>query len=411
MKMQLLQNTTAAFLVPAIFLALTAAGAESVYETPGPVPAVDVVPKALLSGPDYKVAATAEADGLRVRYTLTGPGGTEEIGGTQALALRVREINAVAGLRAMNRSEEFGRAALKAGEQKVKSVGDAVRDPVGTVQRLPQGASKFFGRVGNAVKGVAEGNVSASNATAAALGVDRKRAELALKLGVSPFTSDPALRRELDATAQAMAGGALVVSAAGLLLDGGVGTAVSVVNLNETFQRALVESTPQELMRQNRLTLAGLGADDFDIDAFLGNPAFDPWQKTRITAALAQIGRDPTPLLAQAASAVTAEDALYFAQVARLYQQHHGGTAVIKEFRDVGGLPCAIDESGALVVAAGTDLVLWTPAVEARAGEIRAAAGTDRILFITDGEVSAKAVEGLGKSGVSVRALALGPVK
>ena len=395
------RSTTAVLLIIAIFITAAAAEADSTYESPGPVPAANLVPKSLLTGPDHKVADTAEADGLRVRYTMAGPEGTEEIGGTQALALRVREINAVAGLRAMNRSEEFGRAALKAGEQKVKSVGDAVRDPVGTVQRLPQGASKFFGRVGNAVKGVAEGNVSASTAAAAALGVERKKAELALKLGVSPFTTDPELRRQLDATAQAMAGGALVVSAAGLLLDGGVGTAVSVVNMNETFQRALVESTPQELMRQNRSTLASLGADDFDIDAFLGNPAFDPWQKTRITAALMQIGRDPTPLLAQAAAAVTAEDALYFAQVARLYQQHHAGTAVIKEFREVQGL----------VVAAGTDLVLWTPAVEARAGEIRAAAGTDKVLFITDGDVSSKAVEGLGKAGVSVRALALGPVK
>jgi len=261
------------------------------------------------------------------------------------------------------------------------------------------------------VKGVADGKVSASNAAAAALGVERKRAELALKLGVSPFTSDPALRRELDATAQAMAGGALVVSAAGLLLDGGVGTAVSVVNLNETFQRALVESTPQELMRQNRLTLAGLGVDDYDIDAFLRNPAFDPWQKTRITAALKEIGVDPTPLLAQAAAAVTAEDALYFVQVARLYQQHHEETALITAFREVQGLPCATDADGTLVVGAGTDLVLWTPAVEARAGEIRAAAGPDKILFITDGQVSPKAVEGLGKAGVSVRALALGPVR
>ena len=411
MKMPLPRNTSAGLFLSVMLLAFTAGAADSPYETPGPVPAADLVPKSLLVGPDYKVAAAAESDGLRLRYTLTGPEGTEEIGGTQALALRVREINAMAGLRTMNRSEEFGRAALKAGEQKVKSVGDAVRDPVGTVQRLPQGASKFFGRVGNAVKGVAEGNVSASTAAASALGVERKKAELALKLGVSPFTTDPELRRQLDATAQAMAGGALVVSAAGLLLDGGVGTAVSVVNMNETFQRALVESTPQELMRQNRLTLAKLGADDFDIDAFLGNPAFDPWQKTRITASLSQIGRDPTPLLAQAASAVTAEDALYFAQVARLYQQHHAGTSNISEFREVGGLPCALDESGALVVAAGTDLVLWTPAVEARAGEIRAAAGADRILFITDGDVSAKAIEGLGKSGVSVRALALGPVK
>jgi hypothetical protein len=392
-------------------IALAAPPADPTYETPGPVPAAQLVPEKMMAGADYRVAEMAEADGLRVRYSLTGPAGPEEIGGTQALALRVREIKAIDGLRTMNRSEEFGRAALKAGEQKLQSVGDAVRDPVGTVQRLPQGASKFFGRVGNAVKGVADGKVSAGDAASAALGIERKKAELAMKLGVSPFTTDPALQRELNATAQAMAGGALVVNAAGLLLDGGVGTAVSVVNINETFQRALVQSTPQELMRQNRSTLARLGADDYDIDAFLGNPAFDPWQKTRITAALADIGRDPTPLLAQAAGAVTTDDALYFGQVARLYQQHHDATSPITAFREVSGVPCATDADSTLVVAAATDLVLWTPSVEARAAEIKAGAGTDKILFVTDGQVSPAAIDGLGKAGVNVRAVALGPVQ
>lgn len=401
---------------PLVFLAAltlmaVARAADPVHEIPGPVPAAELVPAEILAGPLHQVAEMAQADGLRVHYVLNGPGGAEEIGGTQALALRVREINAVAGLRAMNRTEEFGRAALRAGEQKLESVADAVRDPVGTAQRLPQGASRFFGRVGNAVKGVAQGKVAASDAASAALGVERKKAELALQLGVSPFTSDPALGHELRATAQAMAGGALVVSAAGLMLDGGVGTAVSVVNLNETFQRALVESTPQELMQQNRLTLARLGADSATIDTFLRNPAFDPWQKARITAALQEIGRDPTPLLAQAGQAVTAEDALYFVQVTRLFQWHHGATAAISGFRDVQGLPCATDEKGTLVVAAATDLVQWTPMLEARTREFREGAGSEQIVFITDGQISPRALEGLGASGVTARPLALGPVR
>jgi hypothetical protein len=404
-------NRTPLFFLAALTLVAAARAADPVHEIPGPVPSADLVPAEILAGPLHQVAEMAQSDGLRVRYVLNGPGGTEEIGGTQALALRVREINAVAGLRAMNRTEEFGRAALRAGGQKLESVADAVRDPVGTAQRLPQGASRFFGRVGNAVKGVAQGKVAAGDAASAALGVERKKAELALRLGVSPFTSDLALRNELRATAQAMAGGALVVSAAGLMLDGGVGTAVSVVNLNETFQRALVESTPQELMQQNRLTLAGLGADSATIDTFLRNPAFDPWQKARITAALQEIGRDPTPLLAQAGQAVTAEDALYFVQVARLYQWHHGSTAAITGFREVQGLPCATDEKGTLVVAAATDLVQWTPMLEARTREFRAGAGSEQLVFITDGQISPRAVEGLGTSGVTVRPLALGPVR
>ena len=40
-----------------------------------------------------------------------------------------------------------------AGKQKVDSVVGLVKDPVGTIKRVPQGASRFFGRIGEGMKG------------------------------------------------------------------------------------------------------------------------------------------------------------------------------------------------------------------------------------------------------------------
>jgi hypothetical protein len=252
----------------------TAFGAEvSNYDTPGFVPAADLLPPAWIQNSPCKIGANANADGLHATYELFNGSAREEITGTQLLANRVRELQAIASLREMNKSAEFGKALLKSGGEKIQSVGAAVKDPVGTVKNLPQGASKFFGRVGTSIKTIGEGKAGATEAVEAAAGVHRKKAELALKLGVSPFSTDPVLQSELDAAARAMAAGATLVNFSGLLVGGGVGTALSVVNMNDTFQRGLVESSPAELESKNRTALQALGASPDNIDAFLSNPS------------------------------------------------------------------------------------------------------------------------------------------
>lgn len=402
-----------------LFLGLAVAHADNpapsgqpAYELPGPVETATLLPESLRDGPAGRVAPRAEADGWHVTYTLDGPAGREMLTGTQFLANREREIRAVATLRAMNKSEEFGKAVLASGGEKLQSVADAVKDPVHTLQKLPKGASKFFGRLGNTVKHVAEGQVGATDAAESAFGVQRKRAQLCLDLGVSPFTRDPELRTQLDTAARAMAAGATLVNLTGLIVGGGVGTAISVVNANQAFQRALVESTPAELAARNRASLADMDANPDRISDFLDNPAFNPWQKSAVTTALASVGLNPEPVLDRAAEACTDEDAVYFVQLARLLENHHRNKEPLAAILSVNGVPCALDQSGTIVVPVGADLVQWTPALEERAGEFTAWSSgkpeVKRLLLATDGSVSARATAELSRRGIDVAPQALG---
>ena len=394
----------------------TAFGAEvSNYDTPGFVPAAELLPPAWIQNSPCKIGANANADGLHATYELFNGTAREEITGTQLLANRVRELQAIASLREMNKSAEFGKALLKSGGEKIQSVGAAVKDPVGTVKNLPQGASKFFGRIGNTVKSMGEGNVGATQAVEGALGVHRAKAELALKLGVSPFTSDPVLQAELDKAARAMAAGATLMNFSGLLVGGGVGTAISAVNMNQTFQRALVESSPDELEAKNRATLQSLGASPQNISSFLSNPSFNPWQKAAIVATLAAIGQNPDPVLAQASQATSLEDAVYFVQMTRLFEKHHQDRAPITEFRTMNGIPSAIDRDGMLIVAVGADLILWTPNLESRANEFLEMKKTNpnlqSLLLVTDGSLSPRALEALAAKDIQATPQALGPIQ
>ena len=398
----------------AIFLFLIAAnGAElSAVDTPGPVPVSNLLPADLIENGHCTIASEAESDGLHATYRITSEFGPEEITGTQFLANRIRELRAIATLRAMNKSAEFGKALLKTGGEKIQSVGNAVKDPVGTAKNLPQGASKFFGRVGNSIKSIGEGKVGATEAVEAAVGVHRKKAELALQLGVSPFSTDTILQAELDAAARAMAAGASLVNFSGLLVSGGVGTALSVVNMNDTFQRALVESSPAELAAKNRAALLSLSASPQNIDAFLANPSFNPWQKSAITSLLTHIDRNPDPVLAQAVQASSAEDAVYFVQLARLFEKHHTSSAPITEFRAMDGIPCALDRDGTLVVAVAADFIQWIPPVEARANEFLEVKKTNpdiqSLRLSTDGQISSRALEALAAKEIQTTPQALG---
>jgi hypothetical protein len=383
------------------------------FESPGPVTSADFLPPRLLSSPLHQVEVLAYSDGLHLTYQLQGPLGTETVYGTLPLVNRIREIHAVAYLDQRNKTEEFGKALVKAGEDKLNSVSDAIKDPVGTVKRLPAGASRFFGRLSDAVQKTGAGETNGREVAAGLLGVSKNKAQLAMELGVSPFSADPTLQASLTSAARAMAGGALLVNAAGMAVDGGAGAALSIIGINQTLQRTLVESTPDELQKVNRENLISLGVAPATVDRFLLNPWFSPWQATVLTRHLNEIGIDPSFLIQQAGESASEQDALYFIQVTRLYHKRHTEFRPLTAFQLEQELLCALDTNGTLIVAISADHLAWTALVlqrtEAFTALISPAGPVRALTLINDGSISARASEQLATRNISSAAYLLGP--
>ena len=106
-----------------------------------------------MTGSLHSVAAQAWNDGLENTYQLTSNGQVTVIKGTPLLLQRINEIYALDYLNNLSQTQEFTSAMAKSLGQKVNSVVGIVKDPVGTVQNLPKGASRFFGGIGDALKG------------------------------------------------------------------------------------------------------------------------------------------------------------------------------------------------------------------------------------------------------------------
>ena len=123
------------------------------FEQVRPVPAHNFVPEAQMHGTLHTVRPMADNDGLNNTYYMDTPSGVEAVLGTVAVVARIRELYALDYLRGLSKTEEFRNALTKSIGDKVESAGNIVRDPVKTLRSVPKGASRFFGRIGEGMKG------------------------------------------------------------------------------------------------------------------------------------------------------------------------------------------------------------------------------------------------------------------
>ena len=375
----------------------TTSPAPQTFETPGRVPTKMFIAADLMSGPLDSVGDFAENDGMNNTYFLYSGNDASTVTTGIALRTRIREIYAIDKLREMSKTDEFTKAMANAGRQKVEGVVGIVTNPLGTMQNIPRGASRFFGRIGEGLKGGrTEGE---GNAVQSMIGVSKAKVALAVKLGVSPYTYNQELQTQLTNNARAIAMGGLLVNAATVAVGGPAGDVLTALNINQTLQQTLVNSTPDDLRILNRKKLFALGVSPENADAILMHPWYSPWTETIMIDALSTTGVDPTAFLANACNALTEEDAIYFERLAQVLARYHTKKAKLRSLRIESKAVCALDANGTLVFPLSCDFAIWTERVAGRVGEIAALMqGEDNIKGLAvwvDGKASDRATQEL----------------
>src|SRR5437016_4598213 len=367
------------------------------FESSGRVETKMFIPEDLMRGSLHTVGEQAENDGLLNTYFLYSGDDAFEVTTGIALRTRIRELYAIDKLRAMSQTDEFAKAMANAGRQKVQIVVGSVEDPFGTIKRVPMGASRFFGRIGEGLKGgrtEGEGNMVQS-----VTGISKAKTTLAVKLGVRPYSYNQELQHQLTINARAIAGGGLVVSTATVAVGGAAGDVISVLNVNQTLQQTLVNSTPDDLRILNRKKLFSLNVTRENADAILMHPWYPPWTGTIMIDALSTIGVDPTAFLADASNALTEEDAIYFERLAQVLARYHTKKAKLRSIRTESKAVCALDANGTLVFPLSCDYAIWSEHAAGRVAEFAALTqGQEDIKALAvwvDGKVSDRAMQEL----------------
>ena len=138
-------------LLPALLGLGALAFAQTGYEGPRTFKSSEVLPASLLKGPHFQVGPEAKTPGYFQEFVLKSDYGTFEVEGRSLLRVRLREVDALAKLDDVSKSEVFLKAAGTSVVNVGKSVGNVVTDPAGTAKgiaprRRPQHIRRRCGR-------------------------------------------------------------------------------------------------------------------------------------------------------------------------------------------------------------------------------------------------------------------------
>jgi hypothetical protein len=338
---------------------LSAVPAALAFEDP---PATDArtVLGDLASGPGYTVAPGVGSDGLLWVFTIRSGYGVQQVAGESLARERIRELEALRKLQAMSESDVFLKSLGQTAAAPLRYGADLIADPQKTLTNSANGLANMFDRIGSAVanRGATRDGVATS-----LLGIDSARRQLAVQLGVDPYSDYAPLASKLTEVARASALGNLSVKALLMVVPGGAGIAVSSASTVDTIRNTLAEKTSTQVVEIVLGMLARQKVPAAIAQRLVDNRFYTPADLLVMAHALKKLRAGNTALfVARAAEAAGREEAFFQRTRAVLLTQQASALG-IGDFVDVGGFPLNRLKDGRLIALFPFDEVAWTQRV------------------------------------------------
>ncbi len=336
------------------------------YEQIGVLDASQILQPDFYQGPNFKVRDSVPISFGANHFTIDSDFGVFEADGNALLMRRVAEINAIAKLKTVSQSKEFTDAAKSAAKAPLHFAQDLANDPVATLSSVPQGVFGFLNRAKEAVTNAVDGNDnnnSDDNAVEDLSGFAKMKRDIAIKLGVDPYTTNETFQEELSKVVWPAFLGKFTVSL-GMAAIGG--PALSVTNLSINLANSIRDKSPAQLRRMNSdLLQNNMGVSADTTENFLDNNTFTPAMQTILVDALAQLGNisGQAAFIREAAGSQNEHDALAYQRVAQLMVAI-GKKSAITRIAHLNGLTLCRTIDGSLIVPVEWDYAAWTPAVD-----------------------------------------------
>jgi hypothetical protein len=366
---------------------------QATYDTPGPIPAIDVASAEILQGPSYKVIDQAYADGMLCSFSLWTPHGWYRPESAAMLNVRIREARAMAALDAMRDDPLFLEGLTDQAGDTIRATGNAIKQPLKTLRGIPLGLEK----IGVGIQSRADqGPVAGENGR---ISYSKAKRALAVDLGVDPYTSNEQLQQMLNTVAASRNAGALTGRIAGAMVGGGTGSFISVAQMNKNLQSRLRDQTAPELQRENAEALRTMGCEQNAISTFLQGKGYTATDCTAITDSLGKRqgvdGR--SSYLTFFGPATAPEVPLYYRMQSAMAAGFHLKQQPLSKLDVDTGTAVWTDKGGNKHVFAPIDYLMWTPLAEQRLSNITGEGKVD--LWIT-GTATPLAQEHLAKGNI-----------
>jgi hypothetical protein len=396
--------------------------AQDALEQPPTLSAATILKPEFAAGPGFTVRDPVPTYGGRNGYMIDSDFGVFEADGNVMLTRRVREIAAIAKLREVSRTDEYKQALGAAVASPLLVAKGLVENPVSTVTGVPKGLWKFMNRAGQGIKERADGRERSeyedSNA-AQLIGFSKAKRDVALKLGVDPYSSNPALQKELNGVSWAAYAGKMTFTLATAPVSGGAGLALTATGVTSTFDSAIRDQSPTDLRLANLKRLLAMDCPRSDADAFLNNNAFSPSVQTALVMHLDSMQgvANRVSFIRLAGTQAEGEgDAIFFSQTSAILAQLHANGRTLSRLDVLGALPVALGADGTAIVALEWDYASWTANAANFVAQLKSAklgkkASTGYLIALS-GDASPATQQQLSAAGVTLATrLSAGPLQ
>jgi hypothetical protein len=357
-------------------------GSSGQFEQPPVVNIGEFLPMNVQSGSGYYLGTQVPTNGAMGQYTIIAnsdvfgsDAGTYQVESLDLLKIRLSEIPAIAYLDNVSSTGVFAKEVAASAERPIADTEQMVVHPMDTITGLPSGVGEFFARAqlgagelySTATNSSEGGEERASQAAAetgdiavTALGYDQLRRQLARKLHVDPYSSNPILTKRLNHVAW-------VMFSAHMLVDTAISVAVpgSMLITGVQVTDDLVYQTPKaDLILLVQRNLRGMGLSSAEIAAFSHNTAIPLSLQVTAVRDLGTLGAIPGRRAAAVAlsNVVTEYQARFLVTSIRMLAQWSQQNAPITRIQ-VRGVLVGQGQDGSAVVPAPVDYLSWTPRI------------------------------------------------
>jgi len=358
-----LRSIRIAFVV-ALFLGCPLAAAAQQYESSATLKASQIVPKNLLTGPDYRIDEKVLNDGFLNHYKVNSKFGEFNAVSNATLRKRIWEIRAMAEMEKVTGTKEFIDSFKESGRKTIAGAKALITHPIATTQGAVSGVAKVFKGAAASIFGPKRSKAEDSRLKDV-IGFSKVKREYAFQFSVDVYSRNKPLQERLDKIAWAGYAGGMSMSAAMMPIGGAAGVVISVSRLSKTFNEIFRTTPPNELREQNAQKLLAMGANPDVVDLYINNVVFTPREQTLIVLALNEMAgsKNRGAFVKFAVPTNDPDMAAFHQRQAEMYTGYHRSVEPIQQFVPFGRFVAARATGNKLIINVPLDHLVWTEAM------------------------------------------------
>ncbi len=392
-------------LASALFLGCPLATLAQRYESSATLMASQIVPKGLLSGPDYRIDEKVLNDGFLNHYKVNSKLGEFKAVSNATLRKRIWEFRAMVEMDKVTGTKEFLDSFKESGQKTLAGAKVVITSPIETTQGAVSGVAKVFKGAADSIFGAKRSEAEDSKLKDV-IGFSKVKREYAYQFSVDVYSRNKLLQERLDKLAWAGYAGGMSLSVALMPVGGAAGAVISVSRLSKTFNEIFRTTPPNELREQNAQKLLAMGTNSDVVDLYINNTVFTPREQTLIVLALNEMtGTKNRGAFVKFAVPTNDPDMAGFHQrQAEMYTGYHRSVEPIQQFVPFSRFVAARASGNKIIINVPLDHLVWTEAmaklITQANSRVEAMKWPTQKQFWVTGTVSPKAVKEMTRRGV-----------